>query len=321
MIRVGIAGGTNPVAGDLIRMLINHPDVELMWVCDPIAEGTPVTSVHRGLYGETYLRFVEHPDWQSIDLVYLCFDDCGSTAFIETEQMPDDISVIDLSADHRIPARGVWEDPDLAMPDADEWVYGLPEFARKPMVRGAKRAAVPTPLAHAVLLALLPLAKNNLLDQDIEVSAVVAAVDSDPGETLTLLDCDQIDEVKATIRTLQPNFSHRIFITAVTGGWSCGITVNIHLPMSAPENRLREIYDEFYIDHNFTFMSDRIPALNDVTGTNKCLIHIDKVSEQLCVTVVMDDTLKGSAGTAVHDMNLIFGLQERVGLMLKAIGD
>lgn len=309
------------MAGELIRILINHPDVELRWVCDPVAEGASVTAVHRGLYGETYLRFVEHPDWEDTDVVFLCFDDGGSARFIEAEGLPDGIRVIDFSPDHRVPAAGVWPDPDSTTPDSNVWSYGMPELARKPMVRGGRLATVPTPLAHAVLLALLPLAKNSLLEHDIEVSAVLADIDATPGETMCLLDCDEIDEVKAAIRTLQPDFNSRIRITAVAGGFTRGVVVNIHTPMAVAEGRTREIYEDYYQDHNFTFLSERIPTPADVAGTNKSLIHIDRVADELCVTVVLDDTLKGSAGTAVHDMNLLFGLQERVGLMLKAVGD
>lgn len=321
MIRVGIAGGTNPVAGELIRILINHPDVELLQVCDPVAEGAPVSAVHRGLANETFLTFAPAIEWQGLDMLFMCGDDsAASSALVNDPGRPESVRLIDFSPLHRLPAAGVWPDPDVSSPDPAAWCFGLPELARKPMVRGARYASVPTTTAHAILLGLLPLAKNGLLDSDITVHAAVADHDALPGETLALIDCDAIDEVTAAVRTLSLHFNSRISITVINGGWTRGIVANIQMRTATPIARIREMYQEFYRDHNFTILTDTVPVPADVSGTNKALVYLDKVGDSLAVTVVMDDALKGSAGTAVHDMNLLFGLQEQVGLMLKANG-
>ncbi len=310
MIRAGLTGGTLAVTGEIIKILVNHPDVELQWVVAPEAEGALLSAVHKGLRGETYMRFSAQPDVEDVDVIFLCSDIPGeSRDFVRTNRIPEKVKLIDLSGDFLA---------DSTFADGDEWIYGLPELSRKPLVRGGRRASVPPALSVAVLLALLPLAKNGLETSDIHVTAVVAEEDAEPGEALALIDLEEADDIRRALRSLQPDFDAGMTFMVISGGWKRGISVSIHTRCDVTETQAQKLYEEFYGDHSFTYISESLPNLTEVAGTNKCIINVQKVGERLVINAVIDDLIKGAAAMAVHDMNLLFGLQERVGLMLKA---
>lgn len=311
MIRAGITGGTGKVAGEIIKLLINHPDVELMWVIDPDAEGARLSEVHKGLRGETYLRFVAEPT-DKTDVVFLCFEEPGEAeAFVKTYNIGPDVKLIDLSGDYLNRS---------TFADGDEWIFGLPELCRKPLVRGATKASLPQPLTSAVLLALTPLAKEQWLTGDVNVTAVVAEENAEPGETLALIDLEQADDIARAIRSLQPDFTaDRMMFVVVNGGWNHGISITVHFLTDHTEEEAIKAFTDYYDDHNFVFLSESLPNLTEVAGTNKCIINVQKVENRLVITAVIDDLVKGASAMAVHDMNLLFGLQERVGLMLKSL--
>ena len=310
MIRAGIAGGESESAGDLIRILINHPDVELVWVSAPNEEGVMLSQRHRGLTGETYMRFSGDKALDDIDVLFMCFTQDGdSEQYLNHHTIPENLKIIDLSPDFRMP-----EDEN------SEWVYALPELNRKPLVRGAKRASVPGPYATIMLLSLLPLAKNLLLNNDIHVSCVssTGAGEEKPGEASVVLEHEEIEETRKALKVLQNSFNSNIRLVATAGGWDSGLAATIYLDTPISEDDIKDIYDMFYEDHGFTFLSESHPDLGEVRGTNKCLMRVGKSGDTLVISSVMDDNLKGGASAAVHVMNLMFGLQERVGLMLKA---
>lgn len=310
MIKAGIVGGESNSAGELIRILINHPDVELAWVSAPEEEGELLAQRHRGLTGETYMRFCGDKNPDDIDVLFLCFaEDGDSERYLARHTLPEKLKLIDMSPDFRLPT-----DED------SEWVYALPELNRKPLVRGATRAAVPGPFATIMLLSLLPMAKNLLLNSEIHVSCVSpSAPDADrPGEATVLLEHEEIDETRKALKTLQNSFDSDIRLVATAGGWNTGLASNIYMDTPIGEDEIKDLYDTFYEDHGFTFLSENLPDLGEVRGTNKCLMHLEKSGNTLIVSAVIDDTHKGGASAAVHAMNLMFGLQERVGLMLKA---
>lgn len=315
MIRVGITGGESAAAGNLIRILINHPDVELAWVEAPSEEGDLLSRRHKGLAGETYMQFCRKGNLDDINLLFLCNTvDGDSERYLATHQIPDGVKVIDLSPDFRI-------NPDITTPEnAPTWVYALPELNRKPLVRGATRAAIPGPLASIALLALLPMAKNLLLNSEIHVNCVTPTGDDSEGEATVTLQHEEIEEMQAALRTLQQSFNSPIRLTATAGGWNRGLSATIYLDTPISEDEIKDIYDSFYEDHGFTFLSESCPGLDEVRGTNKCILHIEKVGPTLIVSAVIDDSLRGGAAGAVHVMNLLFGLQERVGLTLAATG-
>jgi N-acetyl-gamma-glutamyl-phosphate reductase len=146
----------------------------------------------------------------------------------------------------------------------------------------------------------------------------VADPDAEPGETLALIDLEEADDIVRALRSLQPTFDIPMTFMVMCGGWKRGISVSIHFKSSIAEDKAESIYNEFYEDHGFTFISSDLPNLTEVVGTNKCIINLQKVGDRLVINAVLDDMVKGAAAMAVHDMNLLFGLQERVGLMLKS---
>ncbi len=305
MIRAGVIGGTNRSAGELLSILINHPDVEIAWVNAPNSTGSLISDTHKGLIGETYLRFTDNIDFNSIDVLFLCTTDGRSKALLSTTVIPEKLRIVDLSADFRIDG------------EASNFVYGLPELNRKALVRGATHASVPSAMASVLGLALLPLAKNLLLNSPITAVAVTST--TDPVVIDRPLGHRQVEELRATLQSLQSSFNAPISFTPIRGSHTRGIHAVAYLQCPLELDEVIRLYEDFYSDHSFTFITPRMPLLSDVTNTNKCLLHIDKVDGNLVVTGVIDNLTKGAAGQAVHNMNLLFGLHERVGLALKAI--
>lgn len=299
------------MAGEIIKLLINHPDVELAWVLDADADGALLSEVHKGLRGETYMRFCSTPDLNNVDVVFLCDETPGqSKKFVNENTIPESVKLIDLSGDYL---------DESTFADGQDWIFGLPELSRKPLVRGAVHAVVPQALTSAVLLSLLPFAKNQLLNSgDLHVTAVVAEENAEPGETLALIDVEEADTITRAIRSLQPDFNTPMTFVVMCGGWKRGISLAIHFKTPVTERQAIELFNDFYSDHSFTFISSSLPNITEVVGTNKCIINIQKVESRMIINLVIDDIIKGASAMAVHDMNLLFGLQERVGLMLKS---
>lgn len=307
MIKVGITGGSSKVAGEIIRLLINHPDVDIKWIQDDNYGGAAVSSIHQGLTGECDLVFQKQPEWDNIDVLFNCRHTGDDPDYLDKALLPETVKVIDLSGDHRI------------NDEESGWVYGLPELNRKAIVRGATRVANPGAFPTAVELALLPLAKNLLLNGDIHA----IAVSGDP----TMADNIKLysnfkeahnDEIKQAMRQLQLSYDSDLYLTRMLGSVARGLIAHVYLKstMSLPE--IIDLYESYYDDHNFTYISTAPVDLKDVANTNKCIISLEKDGDQLHITAVIDSMLKGAAGTAVHNMNLLFGLQERTGLALKS---
>lgn len=319
MIKAGIIGGAGYTAGELTRLLINHPDVELKWIHSTSNAGNRVSDVHQGLIGETDLKFTDKVDWTDTDVVFFCTPHGATREFMEKHDVPAEVKIIDLSTDYRI------ED------GTHDFVYGLPELNRKRIVRGATRVANPGCFATAIQLALLPLAKNLLLNSDIHITAITGSTGAGvkPGATTHYswrndnisvykpFKHQHLAEIKQTLKTLQNSFSAEINFLPVRGCFSRGIFAMVYVDCPVSLEEVRKLYEDYYDDHNFTFVTDKAPDLKDVVNTNKCILHLDKVGDKLLITSVIDNLLKGASGTAVHNMNLLFGLQERIGLNLK----
>ncbi len=322
MIRAGIIGGAGYTAGELLRLLINHPDVEVAWVHSTSNAGNLVTDIHQGLIGETYLRFCDTTPWEETDVVFFCTPHGQSRIFLKENPIPEDIKIVDLSNDFRLKSSD----------DEHDFVYGLPEMNRKPMVRGAKHVANPGCFATAIQLALLPLAKNHLIKSDIHVTAITGSTGAGVKPSATShyswrndnvsiykpFRHQHLGEIMQTMRELQPDFDAEINFVPVRGCFSRGIMAIVYLDIDEDIDTIRQMYEEAYSDHSFTFVTDKQPDLKDVVNTNKCVIHLEKVDGKLLITSVIDNLLKGASGTAVHNMNLLFGLSERTGLNLKS---
>ncbi len=340
MIKVGILGAETAAAGELIRILINHPDVSLRTVASECEAGRDVASMHRGLVGDIEMTVSATLDCAGHEVVFLCGEPWMARKWMQlndAEARECGLRVIDLT--------GAFRDGSMDM------VYGFPEFNRKALVRGATRASIPSVIASAIEPALFPLAKNNLLsDSGIQVSVTMAAADSEPaaeqipvqssyGESTRLdpvapnehrPDAEAAAaEVSACMRMIQPSFAVSLQVNLSRDcAVSRGVTAVADVPCSISLSEVRRLFEEAYEDHGFTFPVDFVPTVADVANTNKCLVSLEYCDTRLSgvsaghpvlrVTTVTDNLLKGAAGTAVHCMNLLFGLSERTALQLKA---
>ncbi len=292
MIKVGITGGHTRRAGELIRLLLNHPDVVVSAVRapGPMFAGRPLSSLHRGLTGETPLTFSngELP-LDSLDVLFMTGNEIP-------DDLPEKLKVVNLTRTM-----------------LDGYVYGLPELNRKALVRGATRANIPSSVATAVVTPLLPLARNLMLNTPIETEVSVGEVDS----TLFGL---RDGEIKDALMSLQTSFDPRNLKVSVTPApWQRATRVVTTVETSLDPLGAREMFDEFFNDHNLTYTVDRAPVADDVLGTPKCLIAIDRDDDRrLRLTSVIDGPLKGCASQGIHIMNLLMGLAERTGLSLPA---
>lgn len=288
MIKTVIIGGATPVAGELIRILINHPDIDLLQVESDEKVGYDVADFHSGLIGETDLKFTSNLDVEKSDVIFVC----------DTSPLPE------IDDEKRVVC---FFPPDKYK---EKFVYGLPEMNRKAMVRGATCAVMPSAQAMLAILALLPLARHLLLRGKIDITI---------GLPSSITDYDIVDEVKREIGELQNNLDAEFNIHTERISSDRVMTVKCCLDLGVDVGELARVYDEQYDDHNFTFRINRQPRIADVEGTNKCLIYLDKKDDtKTCIWAAYDAVVKGNAGTAVHCMNLLFGLHELTGLALKA---
>lgn len=313
MIKIGIMGGSAPIAGELLRLLIHHPDADIVWVNSRSMAAGAISDVHAGMHGDTDLRFTPDYNLSSVDLIFLCSTPGETEEFInENPQLPESLKLIDLSG---------------YTSGHSGFIYGLPELYRKPMVRGGSRVAVPGAIATALQLALLPLAKNLMLNSEIFATGITPQSDRPAMPNFAAaagnicldrpLRHPQAEEAMATLSTLQTSYNAPLQLVSMRGPQPRGTMVSLLLDCATDLQHLRDLYDEFYDDHNFVYIIDRPVELKDVINTNKCVIYLQKFDGRLLITAAVDNFLKGGAGTAVHCMNLLFGLAERTGLTLK----
>lgn len=318
MIRVGIIGGAGYTAGELIRLLINHPDVEIAFINSTSHAGNMITDVHAGLVGETDLVFTDELPLAEIDLLYFCTAHGDTHKFMDSHIVPEELKIIDLSTDYRIESSG------------HDFVYGLPELNRKQIIRG-NRIANPGCFATAIQLALLPLAKNLLLNNSVHVHAITGSTGAGQRPTETShfswrndnvsiykpFGHQHLAEIRQSLSQLQNSFISEINFIPVRGNFSRGIFATLYMDCPVELDEIKRLYEGFYADHSFTFITDKNPDLKQVVNTNKCLLHLEKHNDKLLIVSMIDNLLKGASGQAVHNMNLLFGLEETVGLHLK----
>ena len=322
MIKAGIIGGAGYTAGELIRLLLNHPDVEIRWIHSSSHAGHEIDSVHQGLIGETNgLRFSSETPLEDIDVLFFCTPHGESRKWMESHQaeIPANLKIIDLSNDFRL------ED------GTHDFIYGLPELNRKRIVRGGRYIANPGCFATAIQLALLPLAKNGLLGNEIHVTGITGSTGAGVKPSATThyswrndnvsvykpFTHQHLAEIKQTVKQLHPGNEPAINFLPFRGPFSRGIIATVYFDSDLKADEVKKIFEDYYDDHNFTFVTDRTPDLKDVVNTNKCILHIESIEGKLMITSVIDNLLKGASGTAVHNLNLLFGLHECTGLKLK----
>lgn len=318
MIKVGIVGCDNLRSAELVRVLINHPDVELKWVtsaCDE--EGTRLDSIVPGVVGECDLVVNACEDYSDVDVVFLCEKRSKVDERLSALDLPDEVHFIDLSGAHNLD-----HGPDTL------WTYGLSEMQRRILVHEAHLVTVPGSAATAALLVLMPLARNLLINSPLSLQIAMGAVAfAESGATIDGLDIthwadEQQREIALALSQCQSSFNQPIDLTITPVGERRTMAVTARLKCGVDDDVIRQLYESYYDDHNFIFIVDRPVVPADVENTNKCLMRLEKDerSGELTVRAMMDVLLKGCVGNAVHAMNLLFGLHERVGLTLKATG-
>jgi N-acetyl-gamma-glutamyl-phosphate reductase len=305
MIRAGIIGGAGYTAGELIRLLVNHPEAEIVFVNSSSNAGNRITDVHGGLYGECDLVFTDELPLDKIDVLFFCTAHGDTRKFMESHNIPESLKIIDLSMDYRIAS------------SEHNFLYGLPELNRRAICK-ASRVANPGCFATCIELGLLPLAKHLMLNSDISVNAITGSTGAGVKPSSTshfswrnnnmsiykAFDHQHIPEIKQSLTQLQTSFNAEIDFIPYRGDFPRGIFATLVVKTKVDLHEITRIYEEYYERDSFVH-------------TNKCLIHLEKHGDKLLIISCIDNLLKGASGQAVHNMNLMFNLEETVGLRLK----
>jgi N-acetyl-gamma-glutamyl-phosphate reductase len=326
-IKAGIIGSAGYTGGELIRLLINHPEAELSLIHSKSNSGKSVTSVHQDLLGETDLKFTDDRSALasgSIDVLFLCVGHGDAKKFLEETTIASNIKIIDLSQDFRLANSSRFA--------ARSFVYGLPELNRTE-IRSAQNIANPGCFATAIQLGLLPLAKMDLL-KEIYTTGITGSTGA--GQSLTqtshfswranniqaykTLTHQHLGEIGQSLIQLQTKGKIDLNFVPWRGDFTRGIFISSQVDCNWKLDQLVDLYNDFYRDHPFTHLSAEAIFLKQVVNTNKCVIQLEKVGTKLVIHSALDNLLKGASGQAVQNMNLIFGLDECAGLKLKATG-
>ncbi len=321
-IRVGIIGGAGYTGGELLAILLNHPQAEIVFVNSRSHAGQPITAVHHQLVGETDLCFAAEID-QHIDVLFLCLGHGEAKAFLTANAIPEAVRIIDLSQDFRLAS------------DADfmgrSFVYGLPEFNKK-AIRAAKNIANPGCFATAIQLGLLPLANSGQLNE-VHTTGITGSTGAGQKLQATTqfswranniqayksLAHQHLNEITQTVKSLQP-INNPINFIPWRGDFTRGIYVTSYTHSSLSIGEAQQLFHSYYGDkHPFTIVCNEMIDMKQVINTNKCLLHLEKVENQLVIHTAIDNLIKGASGQAVQNMNLMFGLAEDMGLRLKSI--
>lgn len=319
MIRIGIVGGAGYTAGELIRILLGHPDAEIVFVNSTSNAGNRLSAVHEGLVGETDMTFTDQLPFEDIDVLFFCTAHGDTRKFMAEHTLPEGLKVIDLSQDYRLEAEG------------NDFIYGLPELNRRAICHST-HVANPGCFATAIQLALLPLARNLMLNDDIYVNAITGSTGAGVKPSSTTHFSWRTDnisvykpfvhqhlaEIRQSLKQLQSSFDSDIFFVPYRGDFARGIFCSVMTRNDLPLEELYKIYRDYYEADSFVHVTEDPIDLKQVVNTNKCLVHIDKFQDRVLVTTCIDNLVKGASGTAVHNMNLLFNLKETVGLRLKS---
>ncbi|PTL32468.1 N-acetyl-gamma-glutamyl-phosphate reductase [Prevotella sp. oral taxon 376] len=318
MIRIGILGGAGYTAGELIRLLLNHPQAEIIFVNSESNAGNLLTDVHEGLYGDTDMRFTRDMPFEKIDIAFFCFGHGKSEAFLREHALPPELKIIDLAQDFR-----------LECPDND-YVYGLPEINKEKIAR-ARHVANPGCFATCIQLGLLPAAGMRLINEDVSVNAITGSTGAGqrPGPTTHFswrsdnlsvykaFSHQHVPEIKQSLKQAQGYLNAAIDFIPYRGNFARGIFATAVVKTDANLEDIVRGYEDFYKDARFTHYVDKPLDLKQVVNTNKALVHADKYGDKLLITCCIDNLLKGAVGQAVQNMNLMFGIDEASGLHLK----
>jgi len=322
MIKAGIIGGAGYTAGELIRILIHHPKAKLDFVYSTSNAGNKISDIHQDLEGELALKFTNKIN-PEIDILFLCLGHGNSSKFLHENKFSQTTKIIDLSNDFRLENDKIFE--------GKEFIYGLPEL-NKEDIKNAKYLANPGCFATAIQLAILPLAKAELIYNDIHVNATTGATGAGTSLSKTthftwrdnnfssykVFTHQHLGEIEESISQLQNGFNNDVVFIPNRGDFSRGIYATVYTEFKGTIDEAKQLFMDYYKEAKFTFVSNKEIFLKQVVNTNKCLIHIHKHKNKLLITSVIDNLLKGASGQAVQNMNLMFGFNEKEGLNLKA---
>ena len=317
-VRVGILGAAGYTGGELIRLLLNHPQAEIVFANSESNAGNPVTDVHEGLYGDCELQFTSEMPFEKVDVVFFCFGHGKSEAFLREHAIPAQVKIIDLAQDFRLEAPG------------NDYVYGLPEINRN-RIATAQHVANPGCFATCIQLALLPAAAMGILNDDVAVNAITGSTGAGQKPAATThfswrmgnmsiykaFSHQHVPEIRQSLRQVQGRLDAAIDFIPYRGDFARGIFATSVIKTDKPIDEIVEGYKAFYRDAAFTHYVDKAIDMKQVVNTNKALVHCDKYGDKLLVTSTIDNLLKGAVGQAVQNMNLMFGLDEKAGLALK----
>jgi len=318
-IKAGIVGGAGYTGGEMLRLLINHPDVEIAFVHSNSNGGNLISDVHTDLIGDTQLRFTGELS-SEIDVLFLCVGHGDAKKFLDANPVAEGIKVIDLSQDFR-----------LAQAAGTEWVYGLPELNRE-RIKDASYIANPGCFATCIQLGLLPLAAKGLLKDEVHINATTGSTGA--GQSLAAtshftwrnnnlsvykaFEHQHLNEIGESLQQLDPQFDAVMNFIPQRGDFTRGILAAMYVETEMTEEEAQLLYEDFYAEHPFTHVSRKNIDLKQVVNTNKGIVHVEKHGSKLLVISIIDNLLKGASGQAVQNMNIMFGLEERQGLRLKA---
>ena len=318
MIKIGILGAAGYTGGELIRLLLNHPEAEIVFANSESNAGNLVADVHEGLLGDTDLRFTSEMPFEKVDVVFFCFGHGKSEQFLREHTIPAHVKIIDLAQDFR-----------LAAPDND-YVYGLPEINRE-RIAAAQHVANPGCFATCIQLGLLPAAKLGIVKGDIAVNAITGSTGAGqkPGATthfswrnnnMSIYKAfrhQHVPEICQSLKQVQGELDAEIDFIPYRGDFARGIFATEVVKTDMPIEQIVEAYKAFYKDAPFTHYVDNAIDMKQVVNTNKALVHCDKFGNKLLITSTIDNLLKGAVGQAVQNMNIMFGVEETMGLRLK----
>lgn len=319
MIKVGIIGGAGYTAGELIRILLVHPQAELNFIQSSSNAGNLISDVHTDLLGDTDLKFVADADFSAVDVIFFCMGHGKSKEFLQGNKVPESVRIIDLSHDFRLKREG------------NDFVYGLPELNRE-LIRKSNKIANPGCFATGIQLAILPLAAAGLIKDELHVNAITGSTGAGQSPSATshfswrssnlsvykAFEHQHLGEIGQSLKQLQPDFSFDVNFIPVRGNHTRGIFASVYTRFDGSLEDAQKLYHEYYASHPFTFVSQTNPDLKQVVNTNKAIVYLEKHGSKLMILSVSDNLLKGASGQAVQNMNLMFGLEETMGLNLKA---
>jgi N-acetyl-gamma-glutamyl-phosphate reductase len=318
-VKVGIIGGAGYTGGELLRILINHPQAEVVFVNSQSQAGKPVYKTHTDLLGETELLFSDSLDFSAVDVIFLCSGHGQSRKFLSENVVPASLKIIDLSTDYRDESGG--------------FVYGLPELNRD-RIKSSTKIANPGCFATSIQLALLPVAAAGLFKSEVHVSAITGSTGA--GQSLSAsthfswrnnnvsiykaFTHQHLAEIGQSLKQLQNDFSEEINFIPYRGNFTRGIMANVYFDCDLDEGTAIELFEKYYEGHPFTVVARQEIDLKMVVNSNKCILQIQKHGKKLLVTSIIDNLVKGASGQAVQNMNLAFGIDEKAGLNLKLAG-